>query len=64
MLLFLKRLKDLFKSNGALQSSFKALSPYKQKEYCEYIDSAKRESTIKSRLEKIVAHDFEWYWAK
>lgn len=49
-----KALKDLFKSNGALQSSFKALSPYKQKEYCEYIDSAKRESTVKSRLEKIV----------
>lgn len=48
-----KTLKELFKNNDTLQSRFKALSPYKQKEYCEFIDSAKREATVKSRLEKV-----------
>lgn len=48
-----KALKSLFQSDATLQTAFKALTPYKQKEYCEYIETAKRETTIESRLEKI-----------
>ncbi|GGK17166.1 hypothetical protein GCM10007962_09260 [Yeosuana aromativorans] len=47
-------LKQEFKNNEALYSCFKSLPPYKQKDYCEYIDTAKREATVTSRLEKIV----------
>ena len=46
-------LKGVLKNNKDLKTSFIALSPYKQKEYCEYIDTAKREATIESRLAKI-----------
>ena len=46
-------LKTLFQSQTELHTSFKALTPYKQKEYCEYVETAKREATIESRLEKI-----------
>lgn len=48
------KLNELFKSDTNLKSSYERLSPYKQKEYAEYISSAKRESTKKSRLEKII----------
>ncbi len=40
--------------DAELYSNFKTLTPYKQKEYCEYIATAKRESTKQSRLEKII----------
>ena len=46
-------LKESFKSNKDLQMAFTALTPGKQREYCEYIASAKRETTKQSRLEKI-----------
>jgi uncharacterized protein YdeI (YjbR/CyaY-like superfamily) len=46
-------LKTLFKSQPDVHQSFKALSPGKQREYCEHIESAKREATKQSRLEKI-----------
>lgn len=36
-----------------LKTSFENLSPYKQREYCEYISSAKREATKQTRIEKI-----------
>ncbi len=36
-----------------LKTSFESLSAYKQREYCEYISSAKRETTKQTRLEKI-----------
>lgn len=36
-----------------LKTSFENLSSYKQREYCEYISSAKRESTKQNRLNKI-----------
>ncbi|MFK2820732.1 YdeI/OmpD-associated family protein [Flavobacteriaceae sp. LMIT009] len=36
-----------------LQNAFESLTPYKQREYCEHIASAKREATKTSRLEKI-----------
>lgn len=48
-----KELNLVLNSNKDLKSAFKNLSPYKQREYCEYIDSAKREATKQTRLEKI-----------
>lgn len=36
-----------------LKSSFEALSPFKQKEYLEFLATAKREATLLSRIEKI-----------
>lgn len=38
--------------NPELKTAFNTLTPYKQKEYHEYIHSAKRESTQLKRLEK------------
>ncbi len=46
-------LKKEININAALQGAFKTLSPSKQREYSEYINSAKKESTRLSRLEKI-----------
>jgi len=43
-----------FEKNPALKDSFKKLTYSKQKEYTEYITSAKQEQTKLSRLEKIV----------
>lgn len=48
-----EELKTHFKTHPALESSFKALTPGKQREYCTYISEAKREATKVSRLEKI-----------
>ncbi len=45
--------KVIDKDTSVLQS-FKSLSPYKQREYAEYIETAKREATKQIRLEKIV----------
>jgi uncharacterized protein YdeI (YjbR/CyaY-like superfamily) len=44
----------VLKSNSELNIAFKALTPGKQREYCEYIETAKREVTKLTRLEKIV----------
>jgi uncharacterized protein YdeI (YjbR/CyaY-like superfamily) len=49
-----KLLKESFKSNTRLKAAFDALTPGKQREYAEYIASAKREETKYSRLEKII----------
>ncbi|QRM89820.1 hypothetical protein FG167_11470 [Lacinutrix sp. WUR7] len=46
-------LKEILDSNTSLQDAFKTLSLSKQREYCEYIGTAKREATKQSRLEKI-----------
>jgi len=43
-----------FKANSELKTAFKKLSNYHQKEYCEYISSAKRVATKESRLQKII----------
>ena len=40
-------------ANAVLNDAFKALTPSKQREYCDHIDTAKREATKRSRLEKI-----------
>jgi uncharacterized protein YdeI (YjbR/CyaY-like superfamily) len=49
-----KELADKFKKNEKLKKNFGQLTPFKQREYCDYIDGAKREETKNSRLEKIV----------
>ena len=46
-------LQKALNDNNLLQEAFKALSHAKQREYCEYIALAKRETTKQSRLEKI-----------
>lgn len=46
-------LKTEFKSDLKFKDAFKLFTPGKQREFCEYIDSAKREATKLSRLEKI-----------
>ncbi|EDP70349.1 hypothetical protein FBALC1_06318 [Flavobacteriales bacterium ALC-1] len=46
-------LKQALNVNKTLSSSFKKLTPGKQREYCEYIDTAKREATKQTRIEKI-----------
>jgi uncharacterized protein YdeI (YjbR/CyaY-like superfamily) len=42
-----------FEQDQQLKSAFENLTPYKQKEYIEFITSAKREETKLSRLDKI-----------
>lgn len=46
-------LKKVFSANNDLNTAFKALTPGKQREYCEHISEAKRETTKLSRIEKI-----------
>ena len=48
-----KELQIALKTNINFQAAFKALTPGKQREYCEHIASAKQEKTKMSRLEKI-----------
>ncbi|WP_323370447.1 YdeI/OmpD-associated family protein [Xanthomarina sp. F1114] len=48
-----KELQEELKSTPSLLAAFKTLTPRKQREYCHYIDSAKRETTKQSRLNKI-----------
>lgn len=47
-------LREVLSKNQELQVAFDRLSPYRQKEYAEYIAHAKRASTQGSRLAKIV----------
>ncbi|HIC33086.1 MAG TPA: hypothetical protein EYO76_14335 [Flavobacteriaceae bacterium] len=47
------QLQNAFKINSNLKDAYDKLSLSKQKEYCNYINEAKREATKKSRLEKI-----------
>lgn len=46
-------LKLVLDTDKTLSNSFKNLTPGKQREYCEYIDTAKRDATKQTRLEKI-----------
>lgn len=46
-------LKETLSNDTSLQHAFDKLSPGKQKEYIEYIDSAKQEKTKAARIEKI-----------
>ena len=45
-------LQDALDKDNDLVAAFQQLTPYKQREYCEHIESAKREETKLSRLEK------------
>lgn len=47
-------LQDKLAQNATLKTAFEALSPYKQKEFCEYLEEAKREATKLRRLKKIL----------
>lgn len=49
-----EQLQAVLDRNKALQSSFDTFTPYKQKEFCEYIAEAKQETTKLRRLEKIL----------
>lgn len=46
-------LQSALDSDAGLAKAFNAFSPYKQREFLEYIESAKREETKISRMEKI-----------
>lgn len=46
-------LQSVFKEDNTLFKAFKALTPSKQREYCNYISEAKREATKLSRIDKI-----------
>ncbi|XMO85521.1 YdeI/OmpD-associated family protein [Algibacter sp. AS12] len=46
-------LKAKLDASPVLNDAFKNLTPSKQREYCEHIDTAKREATKQTRLEKI-----------
>lgn len=47
-------LKSALDNDTDLAESFSKLSPGKQRDYAEHIDTAKRETTKQSRLEKII----------
>lgn len=47
-------LSEALKKDKMLETAFKNLSPYKQNEYCEYIQTAKQEKTKFKRLEKCI----------
>ncbi|MBQ4805756.1 YdeI/OmpD-associated family protein [Aquimarina sp. MMG015] len=49
-----EELKVILEANKDLKNSFEKLPLFKQKEYTEYITSAKRDTTKASRLEKII----------
>lgn len=46
-------LTDRLNSDGVLHQAFAKLTPFKQKEFAEYIAQAKRDATKTSRIEKI-----------
>ena len=46
-------LQNALDKDASLKACFDSLTPFKQREYCEYIETAKREATKISRLEKI-----------
>ncbi len=47
-------LTEALNNETELKKDFENLTPYKQREYCEYIISAKQEKTKVSRLQKIL----------
>lgn len=49
-----EELIEAFKSDKEIEKAFKKLSLYKQKEFVEHIDSAKREETKLARIDKII----------
>ncbi len=49
-----KLLQSELEKSAALKAAFEKFTPYKQKEFCEYIAEAKQEATKLRRLEKIL----------
>ena len=49
-----KELKSILKENRELNKCFITLTPSKRREYSEYIETAKRDVTKQTRLEKII----------
>lgn len=49
-----KLLKETLDKKPEIKKAFLALSPYKQRDYAEYISTAKQDKTKLSRLEKII----------
>lgn len=47
-------LQEKLDTDTALKAAFKKFNPYKQKEFCEAIATAKQEKTKLARLEKII----------
>lgn len=47
-------LKDAFQESKDLETNFNGFTPYKQREFCEFIETAKQEKTKQSRLQKII----------
>jgi uncharacterized protein YdeI (YjbR/CyaY-like superfamily) len=52
-------LNEAFKKNTLLKRAYQNLTPFKQWEYAEYIDTAKRAETKQARLEKIIPMIFK-----
>lgn len=49
-----QELETIFRANSELKLAFTTLTKGKQREYCEYIITAKRAATKQSRLDKII----------
>lgn len=49
-----KELQQKFNTDKDLATQFQKLTPFKQREFVEYIDTAKREETKLTRLDKII----------
>jgi len=49
-----KELEEALKKNQIVSKQFKLLTPYKQREYIEYINEAARPETKMKRLEKVI----------
>ena len=49
-----EQLKSALKKDAQLNAAFKSFSPYKQKEFAEYLNEAKQEKNKLKRLEKIL----------
>jgi uncharacterized protein YdeI (YjbR/CyaY-like superfamily) len=49
-----KELKNELQKNTKLNKNFNSLTPFKQREYCDYISDAKRKETKQNRLKKII----------
>lgn len=47
-------LQDVLAKRASLKTTFETFTPYKQREFCEYIAEAKQEKTKLRRLEKIL----------
>ncbi|WP_268035373.1 YdeI/OmpD-associated family protein [Algoriphagus sp. PAP.12] len=49
-----EQLEEILQADSKLKEAFESFTPFKQKEFIEYISEAKREATKISRLEKII----------